>query len=239
MFAKSDETQFIVNIGGMANLTLLPPQTSGQAVRGWDTGPGHVLMDAWIQRHQGLGFDANGDWASQGSLLPTLFSAFQRDGHSFFAQEPPKSTGRESFDLAWVDEVIRRWRQEQGTAQPDAANVQATLCELTAWSVAHEIRRGVDALKADGVLAPLAPVLVCGGGAFNVQLLKRLTDQLSAQGLTTSVKTTAQEGMPPDQVEALAFAWLAWQFVRAKPGNLPAVTGATGFRRLGCWTPAH
>jgi len=239
LFARPDVTTIVVNVGGMANLTLLPPTDSGQPVSGWDTGPGNVLMDAWIQRHQGLPYDAGGNWAASGQPDAHRLDALKRHAEAFFDQAPPKSTGRETFDLAWLDEVLSQVAHEPGGPNKDPAHIQATLCELTAWSVGREIRRAIDKLRAEGVSATLAPVLVCGGGAFNHHLMKRLAQQLADLGLSAPVKSTSAQGVPPDQVEALAFAWLAWRFVRGEPGNLPAVTGASGLRRLGSWTPAR
>jgi len=157
----------------------------------------------------------------------------------FFDQTPPKSTGRERFDLNALDQTIAASANTVNTASLDAADVQATLCELTAWSIAHEVRRALDLLAASGASEPLKQVLVCGGGAFNGHLMRRLRDQLAAYGITAPVVSTEQAGLPPDQIEALAFAWLAWCFVEGRPGNLPAVTGAAGPRRLGSWTPAR
>lgn len=239
LFGEEDTTQVVVNVGGMANLTLLPAQRSGQPVNGWDTGPGNVLMDGWIQRHRGLSYDADGQWAASGKPIPHLLAKLKTAAQGFFDQPPPKSTGRERFDLEALDRAMAASAAPSGAASGEAADVQATLCDLTAWSIAQEVRRALDLLAASGASDPLKQVLVCGGGAFNGHLMSRLRDHLIACGISAPVISTAHEGLPPDQIEALAFAWLAWCFVRGRPGNLPAVTGAAGLRRLGSWTPAR
>lgn len=191
----------VVNIGGMANITWL--QRSGETL-GFDTGPGNVLMDAWIQKNLGKAYDANGDWAASGNLNADLLARLLT--HPFFAQLPPKSTGREAFNLAWLNEEL---------AQTDLspADIQATLLALTAHSIAQDINRLTNSSYE---------VFVCGGGAYNVKLMVELV-QLLPQA---KVASTADLGIAPEWIEAMAFAWLAQQTMHRKHGNLTAVTGA-------------
>ncbi|MDR6233904.1 anhydro-N-acetylmuramic acid kinase [Pseudomonas oryzihabitans] len=202
----------VLNIGGFSNVTLLAP---GLPVRGFDCGPGNVLLDAWIQHSQGSHFDANGAWAAQGQVVPALLKQLLSD--PFFGKSGPKSTGREHFNL--------RWLQQQLAQHPAlaAVDVQATLAELSARSIADSIRtaQAVD------------EVLVCGGGAHNRDLMERLARHLApAQVVSTEVCQVS-----PDWMEAMAFAWLAHRFCERLPGNCPEVTGARGLRVLGALYP--
>ena len=203
-FGRSGERLAVINIGGMANASLLEGRT---LLGGFDTGPGNVLMDDWIAR-QGLGpFDRNGDWAASGRVDPGLLSTLLSD--PYFSLPPPKSTGREHFNAQWLTSRL--------PAQTRPADIQATLAELTARSIA-------DALAA---FRPDA-LLICGGGAHNDYLLQRL------HALTdVAVNTTEKAGLHPDWVEAAAFAWLAWARWNEKPGNAPVVTGASREAILG------
>ena len=216
---RSDtEHRAVLNLGGIANLTLLPaaldvPKDGG--IRGFDTGPANALMDAWCERHLGQPFDADGAFAARGRLDPALLSRLLAE--PWFAQAPPKSTGREQFQLQWLQQHLRGDEQ--------AEDVQATLLELTAATVA-------DALLA---LQPeTTRVLVCGGGIHNPVLLQRLAARLPA----AVIESTAACGLDPDHVEAMGFAWLARQTLAGLPGNLPSVTGAQGPRVLGVIHPA-
>jgi anhydro-N-acetylmuramic acid kinase len=205
----------IANIGGIANITDLP---GAGRVRGWDTGPGNMLLDGWIKRLQGLNFDRDGAWAASGMvdarLLETLLA------HSFLHMPPPKSAGREQFNLEWLDARLA------GLGHPvTPADVQATLLELTAISLCDAVR-----LECPGV----QELYVCGGGAHNRALMRRIQALLP----TVKVDTTSAHGIDPDWMEALAFAWLARQTLHHAPGNLPAVTGARGPRILGAIHPA-
>lgn len=200
------EPRVVVNLGGMANLTLLGP---GRAVTGFDCGPGNVLMDAWIRHRRGLAFDADGTWSATGKVLPALLERLL--AHPFLARTPPKSCGREEFDLHWL------LGQVDGA---DAANVQATLAEFTSRCVADAIAEYAPEAQA---------VLVCGGGANNRDLLSRLRGAMPGRRLAT----TEEVRLDPMHVEAAAFAWLARQRLSGIPGNLPAVTGARGPRVLG------
>ena len=202
----------VLNLGGIANLTLIP---AAGPVGGFDCGPGNGLLDLWAQQHLGRPYDDDGRWAAAGrvdtALLGTLLS------EPFFAQAPPKSTGRDLFNADWLQQ-----RLPAGTAPVDVA---ATLAELTALSAADALQRHAPATNT---------LLVCGGGAFNGHLMRRLAALLPG----AVVRSTATVGVPPDQVEALAFAWLAWAHTQKRAGNRTSVTGARGERVLGALYPA-
>jgi len=214
VFGSADEARAVLNLGGIANLTLLEP---GQPVVGFDCGPANALMDGWCQRHRGEAFDAGGAWAASGRVLPDLLAALRAE--PFFALPPPKSTGRDLFHMDWLDAHLASF----GAAA--AADVQATLAMLTVETVAAELERHAPATRT---------LWVCGGGARNAQLLQGLAARLPGLG----VRTTDESGLPVDQVEAVAFAWLAHRFVERRSGNLPEVTGARGQRLLGALYPA-
>lgn len=223
-FSRPDEDVAVLNIGGMANLSLLPRCNAAvsRQVLGFDTGPGNVLMDRWCQLHRGCAFDADGAWAATGKVIPQLLT--QCAEHSFFEQAPPKSTGREAFDQTWLAQQLSH--HANATLMPASPDdVQATLAELTALTIAEALKRHGPATRH---------LLVCGGGARNAHLMRRLTTHLA--GIT--VQTTAAYGLPVDQVEALAFAWLARAFVERVPGNMPSVTGARRAKVLGALHPA-
>lgn len=210
LFGVPGQTHAVVNIGGIANITVLP--ASG-AVLGFDTGPGNCLMDAWINRHFGYAFDRDGALADAGRVYEPLLT--QLLAEPYLHRAAPKSTGRELFHLPWLDAHLASL-----PTRPSTADVQATLCELTARSIALAVRQ----------YAPqAASVSVCGGGAFNTHLLRCL--QVALPG--TPVQTTDVLGLAPLQVEAAAFAWLAHQRLTGAAGNMPSVTGARGARPLG------
>ena len=211
VFADPQRHRVILNLGGIANLTDLNP---GQPVRGFDCGPGNLLMDAWIERHRGQRYDEGGEWAAQGQVLPDLLQRLLAD--DFFAASPPKSCGRDEFNSDWLDARLA------GGERPE--DVQATLLELTAVSVAAAIGRWC------GIPREL---FVCGGGARNDALMARLQHHLP----DCRVAGTDSLGQPADGVEAVAFAWLAWRTLRGEPGNLAEVTGAAGPRVLGAIYP--
>lgn len=209
-FADPGEDRAVVNIGGMANLTLLP--TDGE-IRGYDTGPGNVLMDEWIRGHQGEAYDRDGDWAGGGRVLSGLLERLLAD--PWFHRPPPKSTGREDFHRDWLDAHLAGSEADQ--------DVQATLLALTVEAIAREVAAG-------GVQR----VLVCGGGARNRALMRSLTQRLDP----VPVSDTDPYGVAPEWVEATAFAWLARETLARRPGNLPAVTGASRPVVLGGVWPA-
>ncbi|MDR0250376.1 MAG: anhydro-N-acetylmuramic acid kinase [Burkholderiales bacterium] len=213
MFASASKHRVIVNIGGIANLTDLPPQGT---VRGFDTGPGNVLLDAWYARHWEGAFDRNGAWAASGQPYPALLAALLSE--PFFSKPSPKSTGRDLFHLAWLDTHLASF------SSLSSADVQATLLQLTATSIAAAISKEA---------AMSEEIFVCGGGAYNTALMKALNILLTPR----TVKTTDALGVSAQHVEALAFAWLARETLARRPGNLPAVTGAKGMRILGAIYP--
>lgn len=198
----------ILNIGGIANLTVLDGPNSRL---GFDTGPGNLLMDAWIQRHQGVSYDHDGAWAMQGNLLPDVLHNMLTD--PYFAAPPPKSTGRDHFNMAWLNRYI--------TPQHRPVDVQRTLLQLTTTSIAKAVT-----LEAS---CPVQEIYVCGGGAMNNALIQCLRQCLSA----VKIDTTEALGIMPQAVEAAAFAWLARQRLLGLPGNLAQATGARGARVLG------
>ncbi len=215
VFQHATVQRAVVNIGGMANITFLP--ATSLPVQGFDTGPGNVLLDAWSQRHLGTGFDAGGRWAAGAQAHDALLA--QLRSHPFFAMAPPKSTGREEFNAAWLDAQLTRHGAQLAPQQ-----VQATLLTLTAQSI------------ADGIAQlPVRPdeIFICGGGALNDALMAELQQLLRP----IPVASTAAIGLDPQWVEALAFAWLARQTLRGLPGNLPSVTGARGATLLGAIFP--
>ena len=207
LFAQAGKNRVIVNIGGIANITLLPAE--GPCV-GFDTGPGNVLMDLWSQTHLGTHYDHNGSWAAQGTLIPSLLKQMKAD--SFFALPAPKSTGRELFNSNWLNSQLADFSE----AAPQ--DIQATLLSLTAESISESIL---------GLPQTIDEVFVCGGGAFNGSLMDSLTAKL------TQVATTDALGISPSWVECCAFAWLAKQRMASMAGNLTSVTGATRQAVLG------
>lgn len=217
LFAAADANRVAANIGGIANITLLPSTayTDATAIRGFDTGPGNGLMDAWIQRHRDAGHDAEGAWAASGHVDDRLLAQLLDD--DYFRREPPKSTGREYFSLDWLDGHLGMLDHPV-----TPADVQATLCELTAITI-------VDAIDRFG--PGRETLYLCGGGVHNRYLVERLTQLATPR----SVATTQALGLDPDWIEALAFAWLARQRVLGRPGNAPGVTGARGLAVLGGW----
>ncbi|KAB7769180.1 anhydro-N-acetylmuramic acid kinase [Xanthomonas maliensis] len=215
MLGAADEDRAVLNLGGIGNLTLLPRAGAG-AVRGFDTGPANALLDSWCQRHLGQHYDADGRFAASGRVDEELLGRLQAD--PWFALPPPKSTGREQFHLDWVVRAM-------GPAALAPADVQATLLELTAATVASALRN----LQPD-----TRRVLVCGGGVRNPVLMARLAARLPRM----QVESSAGYGLDPDYLEAMGFAWLAAEVLAGRPANLPAVTGATGARLLGAIYPA-
>jgi len=213
-----DKNLAILNIGGIANLTLLPK--NGE-VTGFDTGPGNMLMDAWIHEHQGNAFDENGTWALQGIANEALLKKMLAD--HFFAKVPPKSTGRDDFHLQWLQEKL-------GSENYLCEDIQATLLHLTAHSALESLARHAPQTQK---------LIVCGGGARNnalMNLLKVKSQSFFKQAL--EISTSESAGIDPQLVEGLAFAWLAWAHKEKRPANLPAVTGAKGPRILGACYPA-
>jgi anhydro-N-acetylmuramic acid kinase len=231
---SSDVPRAVVNIGGIGNVSLLSPSRLGSngtephpdsnpplegagvdTVRGFDTGPGNTLLDGWCERHTGKAFDENGAWGAGGRVDEPLLAHLLSE--PYFSAPPPKSTGRELFNLRWLDKKLSEFvatKPPAGSSQADRAaldprDVQATLVALTAQSIAREV--------------PDREVFVCGGGVFNPELMRQIP----------TAKSTAALGVDPMHVEALAFAWLARQCFGSRPGSVSAVTGARGARVLG------
>ena len=212
-FGSNLETRVVANIGGISNISILKADGS---VTGFDTGPGNLLMDGWINQHQGAAFDEDGRWAASGAPDTALLQALLAE--PFLALPPPKSTGRDLFHAQWLAAKL------QNLPALRAEDVQATLTAFTATSLADAIRRSA---------ADAAGVYVCGGGARNTYLMRLLQE-----ALTMPVARTDALGVASGAVEGLAFAWLAARFCDRLPGNLPAVTGARGSRILGALYPA-
>ncbi|SFM72675.1 anhydro-N-acetylmuramic acid kinase [Variovorax sp. OV329] len=218
LFSRDDQAIGVLNIGGISNLSLLPAGRAGagEAVLGFDCGPGNALLDHWCQSHLGHPYDAGGQWAASGTVLPDLLDSLLAE--PFFARKPPKSTGRDLFNPTWLA------AQLQGIeARPQ--DVQATLAELTAGVCTAEVQRHG---------STIGQLVVCGGGALNDHLMARLAALLPG----VQVLSSAERGLPPQEVEAAAFAWLAHAAIRRQPGNLASVTGARGPRILGAIYPA-
>lgn len=220
VFSSRHRHRIVLNLGGIANITVLPAGNT-DAVRGFDTGPANMLMDAWCQLHKHQPYDTGGKWAASGTVNSELLA--QMLAHPFFKRPAPKSTGREDFHLDWVQQALQKMNRRITTE-----DVQATLLELTAASIASAI----DAIETTGLAK--GDLLLCGGGAFNTALWHRLQALLPSWEL----HSTADFGLAPTWVEATAFAWLARQTLLRLPGNLPAVTGAAGPRILGGIYPA-
>ncbi|MCW2254987.1 anhydro-N-acetylmuramic acid kinase [Providencia alcalifaciens] len=214
VLGHATEKRIILNIGGISNITALLPNVY---VKGYDTGPGNMLMDTWIWRHKRCAYDENGDWASTGVVNQSLLKAMLFD--PYFRRSAPKSTGREYFNMQWLDTHLSNIK---GISPQD---VQATLCELTATSIAEQI------LLCGGC----ERLIVCGGGARNTFLMQRLATLLAG----TEVGPSDKYGLSGDNMEALAFAWLASRTIANLPGNLASVTGADRETVLGAIYPAN
>ncbi len=214
LFAQPGQTIGVLNIGGISNITLLRADGS---MLGFDCGPGNALMDAWCQQHTGHAYDSEGEWAAGGAVLDPLLERLRLE--PYFARSAPKSTGRDLFNRRWLD------RHLAGLSSAQPRDIQATLTELTASTCASDVLRHEPRLKR---------LIVCGGGALNTHLMTRLRTQLPG----IDVESSAQSGLPPLQVEATAFAWLARKTVRREKLQLQSTTGARGARVLGCIYPA-
>ncbi|MCH5050433.1 anhydro-N-acetylmuramic acid kinase [Pectobacterium aquaticum] len=208
------ERRIVLNIGGIANLSLLVP---GAPVRGYDTGPGNMLLDAWIWRHCARPYDKDAAWAMNGQVNPLLLRRMLTD--PYFALRAPKSTGREYFNLGWLERMLA------GLSPIAPQDVQATLVELTAMSIAEQVL----------LVGGCERLLVCGGGARNPLIMARLSALLPG----IEVSTTDECGVSGDDMEALAFAWLASRTLSGLPGNLPSVTGASQETVLGAIYPVN
>ncbi len=214
VFRTHDRQRIILNIGGIANITVLP-QNTDDPVYGFDTGPGNTLMDVWCQQQQGHAYDNEGGWARGGAIDQILLSKFLDD--PYFLQPPPKSTGPDYFSLKWLNKFVT-------SVDLDTRTIQTTLCELTAQSIAQAVHQFalVD-----------TEVLVCGGGVRNLFLMERLAAVMPE----SRVRSTTDAGVDAAWMEAMAFAWLARQTLLGKPGNIPSVTGSRRSVVLGAIYP--
>ena len=198
----------VLNLGGIANITS---ETENGTLLGYDTGPANTLLDQWIQQSEGIAYDHEGQWAKNGALIPELLAELLTE--PYFKQAPPKSTGRELFNLAWLQSKLNKLQKTLSNQ-----DIQTTLTELTAKTVSMETeKRG------------LRELIICGGGAHNSYLVERIENLLPK----TQVTTSSQYGIDPDNMEAMAFAWLAKQTLKGLPGNTSQATGAKGPRILG------
>ncbi|MDH5231792.1 MAG: anhydro-N-acetylmuramic acid kinase [Gammaproteobacteria bacterium] len=202
LFADPNQIRVILNLGGIANITALAPN---KPPRGWDTGPANGLMNQWIKEHQSLAYDANGDWAAGGQVDSLLLDALLDD--DYFKLAPPKSTGREYFNLAWLNE---RFQHTSGKIDPQ--NIQTSLCELSAQTIAEQIKQHVSNAQA---------LIVCGGGVHNQFLMQRIKTHLPS----VNIKSAAEYAVDPDFVEAACFAWLAKQHVQQHALDMRFITG--------------
>lgn len=221
VFGSQYSSRAVINIGGIANISILSPDGS---VSGFDTGPGNMLMDAWVGKHLKRNYDENGKWGKSGVCSQELLNALLKE--PFFSQAPPKSTGRDLFNLNWLDSVISI---SNAFEQLETSDVQSTLTTLTAETITDAIRD--HASFAD-------EIYICGGGAKNPFLMELIGQLLRTKNIPAMLQTSDALGVDPMHVEALAFAWLAHRFMIGKPGNLPSVTGARGLRALGALYPA-
>ncbi|MCG3882167.1 anhydro-N-acetylmuramic acid kinase [Psychrobacter sp. Ps3] len=211
LFSDSASTRILLNLGGIANITVLP--ANDDPVIGYDTGPANLLLDAWAKQHIDKDYDQDGAWAQSGQVIEPLLNQLLE--HPFFAQPHPKSTGREDFNLSWLKSELQAFDKTATDTRYSSADVQATLTELTAISACDQINQFISNQKQSSVY-------VCGGGALNRYLMTRLQAHLPHWAVTT----TTELGLQPTWVESVAFAWLARQTLMGETGNLPAVTGA-------------
>ncbi len=216
IFPAQDSTVVVLNIGGIANISVMQPD---MPVIGYDTGPGNILLDAWIQQIQGKKYDADARFALSGKVIPELLTRLIQD--PFFSQPAPKSSGREHFNLNWLQTHLRHFPQHL-----PAEDIQATLAELTAQTIVSDIDKFHSGLHPE--------LLVCGGGANNPLLMNKLIEKLPQW----TVATTTEKGVDGDYMEAIAFAWLAQRCIHQLPSNLPEVTGAAAPISLGVIYPA-
>lgn len=216
-FFSPHENRAVLNIGGIANLTLLPKHGE---ISGFDCGPGNILLDAWVQKELGKEFDQDGQWASSGLPQEALLQKMLRE--PYFAESPPKSTGRDRFNLAWIENHVCK-----SSYKPE--DIQASLLQLTIQTILDGLQKHAQETQC---------LIVCGGGTKNIALIELLKIHAQKQIPGLRVESSTHYGVDPQLVEGLAFAWLAWAHQRKRPANLPAVTGAKGLRVLGAYYPA-
>lgn len=216
LLSHPDKNRVILNIGGIANITILPKSDSGIATSGYDTGPGNALIDAWISSHSENTYDRNGNWGRSGKTIPKVLKLLLND--NYFTKLAPKSTGKEAFNLEWLKAML-----DDILTSEKAEDVQATLTELTAKSIADCVSKHLNDDSHSNEL------YICGGGIHNHFLIERIQHYLP----DTTIESTKALGIDPDWMEAIAFAWLAKQTLEGNTSNLPEVTGAKGKRVLG------
>jgi anhydro-N-acetylmuramic acid kinase len=217
MFASSTKSRMVINIGGIANITYLPKSNSDDII-GFDIGPGNTLLDVWCKLHTGQNYDEKGQWAAQCSADPELLQLLSK--HPYFSAPAPKSTGREQFNLSWLQQNLTSMHRHI-----DPQVVQATLVMLTTSTIAKQILEFKD----------VEQVYICGGGARNEFLVEELESELHACELFT----TDELGVTADAVEAMAFAWLAYAHVNKIQGSIASVTGASKGAILGTYCPGR
>ncbi|MDH5734835.1 MAG: anhydro-N-acetylmuramic acid kinase [Gammaproteobacteria bacterium] len=215
VFRSASENRAVLNIGGIANITCLPADPD-QNCFGFDTGPGNMLMDSWISQHKQQPYDKNGEWSASTQANNELLNQLMRD--EFIHLNPPKSTGREHYNIDWLNTQLIKF------PKLSASTIQATLCAFTAQSISYAIKK---------FLPEITSLIICGGGVHNKFLMHQLDTSLS----NINIAPSDQYNLPADWVEAVAFAWLAKQTIEGKPGNLPAVTGAKQSTILGAIYP--
>ena len=216
VFHSSNENRFIINIGGIANITLIPADSS-KAVCGFDTGPGNTLLDEWIYTEKHKDYDENGEWARTGCIQPELLTLMMED--RYMTRQAPKSTGKEYFNLSWLNRLLK------DLPKTNPEDVQRTLTEFTCKSICRDIQN----LLLIHYDYP-SSIYLCGGGINNTLLYESLNTTMPE----LDIKSTLALGIHPQLVEASAFAWLASRTASGKPGNLKSVTGANQDKILGC-----
>ena len=235
IFAHAVEANFVVNVGGIANITFLPEQGADKAVLGFDTGPGNALLDDWFTKHHSSSddtFDKNGAWAITGQVIPLLLNQLMQD--DYINSAAPKSTGREYFHLQWLEQQLTAFKEETSSQHDlvidqvnetvlNAVDIQATLLAFTAQSIS-------DAISA---LTPQGKVYLCGGGVHNSALVEALKSRLNTSDAAFEINTMQALNIDGDILEAMAFSWLAYAFDQGLDSNLPAVTGASASCTLG------
>jgi anhydro-N-acetylmuramic acid kinase len=217
-FGNENGSKAILNLGGIANLTLLKPN---HPILGFDTGPANTLLDEWVFKHLQIDFDLNGNWARSGHINHTLLEEFLSE--PYFSSDIPKSTGRDLFNLSWLENKLSPFVH---TLTPN--DVQATLVELTAMTIVNHLEK---------YFPDCEEVIICGGGSKNLFLIERLLANCQRMNEQIQIFSTAEKGLDPQTIEAMAFAWLAWCFVERIPSSIPEVTGAKGRRILGALHP--
>jgi anhydro-N-acetylmuramic acid kinase len=239
LFSQSTDANFVVNIGGIANITFLPEKNAAKSVLGFDTGPGNALLDDWFTKHHSNSnekFDKNGDWAATGHVNQALLKQLLQD--DYITSAAPKSTGREYFHLDWLEQQLTVFKEKthskhhvafdktpvkESETALNAVDIQATLLAFTAQSLSDEIM----ALTAQG------KVYLCGGGVHNSALVDALKTRLNTSNSAFEINTMQALGIDGDILEAMAFAWLAYAFDHGVASNMPAVTGASASCTLG------